>query len=105
MIAVDAGSNQVSVLRIRPGGSLRLVSHGVVSSGGLLPDSIAVSGDLVYLANSGLAAAATPASGCAPRPPGPDPGSTVSPPADAAPGDVLFNGTGTELAGPRWGPP
>jgi len=37
LIAVDAGSNQVSVLRIRPGGSLRLVSHGVVSSGGLLP--------------------------------------------------------------------
>ena len=53
MIAVDAGSNQVSVLRIRPGGSLRLVSHGVVSSGGLLPDSVAVSGDRVYLANSG----------------------------------------------------
>ena len=53
VIAVDAGSNQVSVLRIRPGGSLRLVSHGVVSSGGLLPDSVAVSGDLVYLANSG----------------------------------------------------
>jgi hypothetical protein len=53
VIAVDAGSNQVSVLRIRPGGSLRLVSHGVVSSGGLLPDSVAVSGDRVYLANSG----------------------------------------------------
>src|SRR6266566_2946535 len=53
VIAVDAGSNQVSVLRIRPGGSLRLVRHGVVSSGGLLPDSVAVSGDLVYLANSG----------------------------------------------------
>ena len=53
VIAVDAGSNQVSVLRIMPGGSLRLVSHGVVSSGGLLPDSVAVSGDLVYVANSG----------------------------------------------------
>ena len=65
VIAVDAGSNQVSVLRIKPDGSLRLVSHGVVSSGGLLPDSVAVSGDLVYVANSGPAAATTPASGCA----------------------------------------
>src|SRR6516165_7199700 len=34
LIAVDAGSDQVSVLRIRDGGSLGLVPHGVVSSGG-----------------------------------------------------------------------
>ena len=53
LIAVDAGSNQISVLRVRDDGSLRLVSHGVVSSGGLLPDSIAVHGDLVYVANAG----------------------------------------------------
>ena len=104
MIAVDAGSNQVSVLRIRPGGSLRLVSHGVVSSGGLLPDSIAVSGDLVYLANSG--AGGSSYTGFRLRPDGrldPVPGSTVSLPASAAPGDVLFNGTGTKLAGTEVG--
>jgi len=53
LIAVDAGSNQISVLRIRPDGSLRLVRQGVVSSGGTLPDSVAVFGDLVYVANSG----------------------------------------------------
>src|SRR6266567_5230008 len=53
LVAVDAGSNQISVLRITDHGSLRLVRHGVVSSGGLLPDSIAVHGDLVYVANSG----------------------------------------------------
>jgi 6-phosphogluconolactonase len=53
VIAVDAGSNQVSVLRIHPDGSLSLVSHGVVSSGGALPDSVAVFGNLVYVANSG----------------------------------------------------
>src|SRR5579862_5494426 len=53
LIAVDAGSNQISVLRIHFDGSLSLVPGGVVSSGGLLPDSIAVHGNLVYVANSG----------------------------------------------------
>ncbi len=103
LIAVDAGSNQVSVLRIRPGGSLRLVSHGVVSSGGLLPDSVAVSGDLVYVANSGNGGSNY--TGFRLRPNGrldPIPGSTVVLAANAAPGDVLFNGTGRRLAGPRW---
>jgi hypothetical protein len=104
LIAVDAGSNQVSVLRIRPGGSLRLVSHGVVSSGGLLPDSVAVSGDLVYVANSGNGGSNY--TGFRLRPNGrlvPIPGSTVSLAADAAPGDVLFNGTGRKLAGTEVG--
>ena len=53
LIAVDAGSNQISVLRINPSGSLALVPHGVISSGGVLPVSIAVHGDLVYVANAG----------------------------------------------------
>ncbi len=53
LLAVDAGSNQISVLRIHRDGSLSLVPGGVVSSGGLLPDSVAVHGDLVYVANSG----------------------------------------------------
>src|ERR1700722_17936935 len=53
LLAADAGSNQVSVLQIRPDGSLRLVPHGVTASGGVLPVSIAVHGDLVYVANSG----------------------------------------------------
>jgi len=104
VIAVDAGSNQVSVLRIRPDGSLGLVSHGVVSSGGLLPDTVAVSGDLVYLANSG--AGGSSYAGFRRRPDGrldPVPGSTVSLSADAAPSDVLFNGTGTKLAGTEVG--
>jgi 6-phosphogluconolactonase len=107
LIAVDAGSNQISVLRIRPDGSLRLVSHGVVSSGGLLPDSVAVFGDLVYVANSGNGSNYT---GFRLRPNGrldPIPGSTVSLPAvngfNAAPGDVLFNGTGTKLVGTEVG--
>src|SRR5580700_5781810 len=37
LLAADAGSNQVSVLRISHHGSLRLVHDGVVSSGGVLP--------------------------------------------------------------------
>jgi hypothetical protein len=41
------------VLRIGSGGALRLVPGGVVSSGGILPVSVAVSGDLVYVANAG----------------------------------------------------
>jgi hypothetical protein len=104
VIAVDAGSNQVSVLRIRPGGSLRLVSHGVVSSGGLLPDSVAVFRDLVYVANAG--AGGSNYTGFRLRPNGrldPIPGSTVSLAASAAPADVLFNGTGTKLAGTEVG--
>ena len=38
LIAVDAGSSQVSVLRIHFDGSLSLVRHSVVSSGGTLPE-------------------------------------------------------------------
>ena len=53
LLAVDAGSNQISVLRVGWDGSLQLVPGGVVSSGGLTPVSIAVHGSLVYVANSG----------------------------------------------------
>ena len=103
-VAVDAGSNQVSVLRIHPDGSLRLVRHGVVSSGGALPDSVAVHGDLVYVANSGNGG--TNYTGFPLDPDGhlrPDPGFDRTLAADAAPADVLFNGTGTKLVGTRVG--
>ena len=53
MLAVDADSNQVSVLRVHRDSKLSLVPGGVVPSGGTLPDSIAVHGSLVYVANSG----------------------------------------------------
>src|SRR3954469_24917091 len=55
LLAVDAGSNQISVLRIKPGGSLRPVGGGPVSSNGVNPVSVAVHGDLVYVANAGTA--------------------------------------------------
>src|SRR5580658_10330660 len=40
LLAVDAGSNQISVLRVGWGGSLQLVPGGVVSSDGTTPVSI-----------------------------------------------------------------
>src|SRR2546430_10125650 len=49
LIAADAGSNQISVLRVRGNGSLKLVREGVVSSGGVLPVSVTIHGDLVYV--------------------------------------------------------
>jgi hypothetical protein len=104
LIAVDAGSNQVSVLRVHRDGSLSLVRHGVVSSGGTLPDSVAVSGDLVYVANSGAGDANY--TGFRLGSGGrlfAIPGSTVSLAANAAPADVLFNGTGTKLVGTEVG--
>src|SRR5712691_65 len=104
LIAADAGSNQISVLRIDDDGSLRLVHDGVVSSGGVLPVSVAVYQDLVYVANSGnggsnytgfrLGADGRLA---------PIAGSAVALPDGSQPGDVLFNGTGTKLAGTRVG--
>ena len=105
LIAVDAGSNQISVLRVHSGGSLSLVPGGVVSSRGVLPDSVAVFGDLVYVANSGAGHSNYTGFRLSVR--GHlfhIPGSTVTLAADAAPGDVLFNGTGTRLVGTEVGP-
>jgi 6-phosphogluconolactonase len=104
LIAVDAGSNQISVLRIKPDGSPSLVSGGVVSSGGVLPVSAAIHGDLVYVANAG--AGGSNYTGFRLRPNGrvaPITGSTVTLPDGAQPGDVLFNSTGRKLAGTRVG--
>ena len=42
LLAVDAGSNQISVLRVEHNGSLEPVADSPVSSGGIEPDSIAV---------------------------------------------------------------
>ena len=104
LIAVDAGSNEISVLRIKPGGALRLVSGGVVSSGGVLPVSVTVSGGLVYVANAG--AGGSNYTGFRLGRGGrlaPLAGSTVALPDAAQPGDVLFNGTGSKLVGTRVG--
>jgi 6-phosphogluconolactonase len=41
LLAVDAGSNEISVLRIKPDGSLEPVGGGLVSSNAVKPVSIA----------------------------------------------------------------
>jgi hypothetical protein len=102
LLAADAGSSQVSVLRIAPDGSLRPAR--VVPSGGALPVSIAVHGSLVYVANAGPARSNYTGFRLAPG--GsltPVPGSAVALPPAAQPGDVLFNSAGTMLAGTRVG--
>ena len=52
LLAVDAGTSQISVLRLGFHGVPQLVGSPV-SSGGSEPLSIAVSGNLVYVANAG----------------------------------------------------
>jgi 6-phosphogluconolactonase len=104
LIAVDAGSNQISVLWISPRGSLRLVRDGVVSSGGVLPVSVAIHGNLVYVANAGTTSSNY--TGFRLHRDGrlaPIPGSAFPLPSGSQPGDVLFNGDGSKLAGTRVG--
>ena len=102
LVAADAGSNQISVLRIARSGSVQLVPHGVVSSDGALPVSLAVHGRLVYVANAGTSDSNY--TGFRLGYDGdlrPLAGSTVPLPSGSQPGDVLFNGTGTKLVGTR----
>jgi 6-phosphogluconolactonase len=103
LLAVDAGSNQISVLRVEPDGALRLVPGGDVSSGGNEPVSIAVHRHLVYVANAGNGGSNYTGFVFLFGHLFPLPGSTVALPDGAQPGDVLFNSTGTNLAGTRVG--
>jgi 6-phosphogluconolactonase len=104
LLAVDAGSNQISVLRVTSRGVPVPVGRPV-SSGGVQPVSIAISrSGLVYVANSGAGG-----SGYAGFRLGfggaltPIPGSTVTVPDAAGLGDVFFNGPGNRLIGTRTG--
>ena len=104
LVAVDAGSNQISVLRIKHDGTLRLLRHGVVSSGGVLPVSVTIHRDLIYVANAGSGASNYTGFRLGER--GrlePLAGSTVALPDGAQPGDVLFNGNGRKVVGTRVG--
>jgi 6-phosphogluconolactonase len=114
LLAVDAASNQISVLLIKSNGALQLLGSPV-SSGGSTPVSLAVHRTLVYAANVGpgnsnytgfrfLAGFLVPI-----------PRSTVPLPENALPGQVLFGGTafgpvadvlgaGLTLIGTRVGP-
>jgi 6-phosphogluconolactonase len=104
LLAVDAGSNQISVLRIGRDGALRAVRDGLISSGGTEPVSIAVHDELVYVANAGNGGANYTGfnlgHGGRLRP---LPDSTVALPDGSQPGDVLFSADGGKLAGTRVG--
>ncbi len=103
-LAVDAGSNQVSVLRITANGVPVLVGQPV-PSGGVTPVSVAVSWTgLVYVANQGQGGSGY--SGFRLRFDGsltPVPGSTVTVPDGSGVGDVSFNALGNLLIGTRTG--
>jgi 6-phosphogluconolactonase len=105
LLAVDAGSDQLSVLRIKSDGSLRRVGRPV-SSNGVNPVSIAVHGRLVYVANAGTSTRTgeTNYSGFKLGRGGqlrPLVGSTVTLPDASQPGDVLFSPDGRKLVGTR----
>ena len=104
LLALDAGSNQISVLRITRGG-VPVLAGRPASSGGVKPVSIAVSrSGLVYVANQGNGAGGSGYSGFRLHPGGrltAIPGSTVSVPDAAGLGDVFFNATGDHLVGTR----
>ncbi len=101
LLAVDAASNQISVLGLGFGGVPQPVG-APVSSGGSDPVSIAVSGNLVYVANAG--ASEPNVTGFALAPWNgvlyPLPSSTVALPAGSGPDDVLFDPTGQKLDRP-----
>ena len=86
------------MLRVGPYGA-PLPVGAPVSSGGVEPVSIAISGNLVYVLNSG--AGGTNVTGFYLAPWGalyPLPHSTVALPEGSGPGDVLLNATGRKLA-------
>jgi len=99
LLAVDAGSNQISVLRVTAGG-VPVPVGSPVSSGGAEPVSIAIHHGLVYVANKGTADSNYTGfrlgSGGSLTP---IPHSTVAGAAAAGPSDVLFNANGTRLVG------
>ena len=102
LIAADPGSSEISVLRVRPDGTLKLTKGSPVSSGGIEPVSIAVYGKLVYVANEGDGTSGSNYTGFRFNSGGrltPLAGSTVPLAPTALPGDILFNSTGTNLVG------
>lgn len=103
LLAVDPGSSQISLLRIEPDGALRAVPGGVVPSGGSEPVSIALHRHLVYVANAGAGGSNYTGFDLGHGRLGPIPDSTYPLPDAAAPGDVLFNRSGSNLVGTRVG--
>jgi 6-phosphogluconolactonase (cycloisomerase 2 family) len=103
LLATDPGSNEISVLRIKPNGSLQLVD--VEDANGTTPTSIATHGNLVYVANGG--AGGSNYTGFRLNAGGhlsPIADSTYALPDNALPGHVLISPDGHRLVGTRVGP-
>jgi 6-phosphogluconolactonase len=103
LLATDPASNEISVLKIKRDGSLKLVE--VDSSNGSTPVSVATNGTLVYVANTG--AGGSNYTGFDLNAGGhltPIAGSTFALPDEAHPGHVLISPDGRRLVGARVGP-
>lgn len=103
LLAVDAGSNGISVLKIKPDGSLRLAG-APVPSGGSVPVSIAVHNDLIVVGNDGTATGGANYTAFRLNAGGhlwPVPGSTFDLPSPTTIGDVIFSPDGRRLVGTR----
>lgn len=104
LLAVDAGSNQVSVLRVFHDGSLHPVEGSPFWSGGVEPVSIAVHGAQVVVANDGNTDGGANYSEFYLNPGGhltQIPWGTYTLPAPTTVGDVLFSPDGRHLVGTR----
>lgn len=109
--AINPGSHDISTFVVLPGGALQLLS--VVPSGGKVPVSLALHGDLLYVANFGTPPG-TPETESSPAnysgfrlqrdgSPVPLPGSTIQLASGDAPSDIVFNPEGCLLIGTRAG--
>ncbi len=103
LLATDPGSDEISVLKVKADGSLKLVE--VDSSNGRTPVSIATNGNLVYVANTG--AGGSNYTGFHLNDGGhltPIADSTFALPDNAQPGNVLISPDGRRLVATRVGP-
>jgi 6-phosphogluconolactonase (cycloisomerase 2 family) len=111
LFAVDPGSDTISSFAVQEDGALRLL--GAVPSGGRRPLSLALHGDLLYVANQGNIPGSAPSdqlpasyTGFRVRPNGrlePIAGSTIALERGDSPGEILFNHDGTRLIACRLG--
>ncbi len=118
LLVADAGSNEISVLRISGDGSLQAVSGSPFASNGAEPVSIAAQGHTVFVANTGNAA--TAAADCSYKTGGgsnytgfrldgggrltPLANSTYCVPPGSELGDVVLNAGASHLSGSRVNP-
>jgi 6-phosphogluconolactonase (cycloisomerase 2 family) len=107
LLAVAAGSHEISVSGITADGALTPVTGSPISSGGFVPVSIALHENLVYVANRGNGTDGANYTGFTLDGDGrlhALNASTVPLSATANPGAVFFNATGVNLIGTRVGP-